>query len=133
MSVTVLISAVSDEFRPYRDLPRADLERHNVHVKVQEDFKNLGGDTLDNGQMPGCVGTAPQVLTLEKARPLPSPACGRRWPLRSKAPRLGWNFPRTLIRHASHDTFSHEWEKGGRWRVQDSKKQGSDEGHRGWV
>ncbi len=47
MSVTVLISTVSDEFRPYRDLLRADLERHNVHVKVQEDFKNLGGDTLD--------------------------------------------------------------------------------------
>ncbi|MGA8169626.1 MAG: tetratricopeptide repeat protein [Methylocystis sp.] len=47
MSVTVLISTVSDEFRPYRDALRADLERHNVHVKVQEDFKNLGGDTLD--------------------------------------------------------------------------------------
>jgi tetratricopeptide (TPR) repeat protein len=47
MSVTVLISTVSDEFRPYRDLLRADLERHNVHVKVQEDFKNLGGDALD--------------------------------------------------------------------------------------
>ena len=47
MSVTVFFSTVSDEFRPYRDLLRADLERHNVHVKVQEDFKNLGGDTLD--------------------------------------------------------------------------------------
>ena len=47
MSVTVFLSTVSDEFRPYRDLLRADLERHNVHVKVQEDFKNLGGDTLD--------------------------------------------------------------------------------------
>jgi hypothetical protein len=26
---------------------RSDLTRHNVEVKVQEDFKDLGGDTLD--------------------------------------------------------------------------------------
>ena len=31
----------------YRDQLRADLTRHNVEVKVQEDFKDLGGDTLD--------------------------------------------------------------------------------------
>jgi hypothetical protein len=47
MSVTVFLSTVSDEFRPYRDALRVDLTRHDVHVKVQEDFKNLGGDTLD--------------------------------------------------------------------------------------
>ena len=35
------------EFRPYRDQLRADLTRHNVEVKVQEDFRDLGGDTLD--------------------------------------------------------------------------------------
>jgi hypothetical protein len=47
MSVKIFLSTVSDEFRPYRDQLRADLTRHNVEVKVQEDFKNLGGDTLD--------------------------------------------------------------------------------------
>jgi tetratricopeptide (TPR) repeat protein len=47
MSVKVFLSAVSDEFRPYREQLRSDLTRHNVEVKVQEDFKNLGGDTLD--------------------------------------------------------------------------------------
>src|SRR5277367_6840592 len=47
MSVRVFLSTVSDEFRAYRDQLRADLTRHNVEVKVQEDFKDLGGDTLD--------------------------------------------------------------------------------------
>ena len=41
------LSTVSDEFRSYRDLLVHDLTRHNVAVKVQEDFKDLGGDTLD--------------------------------------------------------------------------------------
>jgi hypothetical protein len=47
MPVCIFISAVSDEFRDYRDQLRADLTRHNVEVKVQEDFKNLGGGTLE--------------------------------------------------------------------------------------
>ena len=47
MSVKVFLSTVSDEFRVYRDQLRTDLTRHNVEVKVQEDFKDLGGDTLD--------------------------------------------------------------------------------------
>src|SRR5271166_28402 len=47
MSVKVFLSTVSDEFRAYRDLLVHDLTRHNVAVKVQEDFKDLGGDTLD--------------------------------------------------------------------------------------
>jgi tetratricopeptide (TPR) repeat protein len=47
MSISVFLSTVSDEFRRYRDQLRADLTRHNVEVKVQEDFKGLGGDTLD--------------------------------------------------------------------------------------
>ena len=47
MSVKIFLSTVSDEFRRYRDLLRSDLARHNVEVKVQEDFKDLGGDTLD--------------------------------------------------------------------------------------
>jgi len=44
---TAFLSTVSDEFRTYRDQLRTDLTRHNVEVKVQEDFKDLGGDTLD--------------------------------------------------------------------------------------
>src|ERR1700737_4419081 len=47
MSVKIFISTVSDEFRGYRDQLRTDLTRHNVEVKVQEDFKDFGGDTLD--------------------------------------------------------------------------------------
>src|SRR6516164_5626003 len=47
MSISVFLSTVSDEFRLYRDQLCGDLTRHNVEVKVQEDFKGLGGDTLD--------------------------------------------------------------------------------------
>ena len=47
MSVKIFLSTVSNEFRAYRDQLRTDLTRHNVEVKVQEDFKDLGGDTLD--------------------------------------------------------------------------------------
>src|SRR4029077_12501734 len=46
MSIGVFLSTVSDEFRLYRDQLHSDLTRHNVEVKVQEDFKDLGGDTL---------------------------------------------------------------------------------------
>ena len=47
MSVRIFLSAVSSEFRSYRDQLRTDLTRHNVDVKVQEDFKDYGGVTLD--------------------------------------------------------------------------------------
>jgi tetratricopeptide (TPR) repeat protein len=47
MSVKIFLSTVSDEFRAYRDQLRSDLTRHNVEVKVQEDFIDLGHDTLD--------------------------------------------------------------------------------------
>ena len=47
MSISVFISTVSDEFGNYRLKLEEDLTRHNVAVKVQERFKNLGGDTLD--------------------------------------------------------------------------------------
>ena len=47
MSVSVFLSTVSDEFRDYRDRLRSDLTRHNVEVKVQEDFKDYGSVTLD--------------------------------------------------------------------------------------
>jgi Domain of unknown function (DUF4062) len=47
MSVKIFLSTVSDEFREYRDQLRSDLTRHNVEVKVQEDFKDYGVVTLD--------------------------------------------------------------------------------------
>jgi hypothetical protein len=47
MSAKIFLSTVSDEFRAYRDQLRSDLTRPNVEVKVQEDFIDLGGDTLD--------------------------------------------------------------------------------------
>ena len=46
MSTRIFLSTVSDEFRDYRDQLRRDLTRHNVEVKVQEDFKDLGSVTL---------------------------------------------------------------------------------------
>ena len=46
-SVKVFLSTVSDEFRAYRDQLRSDLTRHNVEVKAQEDFKDLGRGILD--------------------------------------------------------------------------------------
>jgi hypothetical protein len=46
MSISVFLSTVSDEFRAYRDQLKGDLTRHNVAVKVQEDFKDLGKETL---------------------------------------------------------------------------------------
>jgi hypothetical protein len=46
MAISVFLSTVSDEFRAYRDQLVHDLTRHDVAVKVQEDLKDLGGDTL---------------------------------------------------------------------------------------
>jgi hypothetical protein len=47
LPVNIFLSAVSDEFLAYRDQLRTDLTRHNVEVKVQGDFKDTGGTTLD--------------------------------------------------------------------------------------
>ncbi len=46
MAVRLFLSCVSDEFGACRDALRHALTRPNVEVKVQEDFKALGGDTL---------------------------------------------------------------------------------------
>ncbi len=79
MSIAVFLSTVTDEFRFYRDELARDLKRHNVEVKVQEDFKGLGGDTLDKldvyirhchavvhlvGDMTGSSPGAPEVQAL---------------------------------------------------------------------
>jgi tetratricopeptide (TPR) repeat protein len=79
MAISVFLSTVSDEFRAYRDQLVHDLTRQNVAVKVQEDFKRLGGYTLDmldtyiaecdavvhlTGDMCGAIADKAQQLTL---------------------------------------------------------------------
>jgi hypothetical protein len=44
--VKLFLSCVSDEFGAYRDELRRKLTRPNVDLKIQEDFRALGGDTL---------------------------------------------------------------------------------------
>jgi Domain of unknown function (DUF4062) len=44
--VKLFLSCASDEFGAYRDELRRKLTRSNVEVKIQEDFRALGGDTL---------------------------------------------------------------------------------------
>ena len=46
-SVQIFLSAVTDEFKSYRDALRKILERPNVTAKVQEQFIATGTDTLD--------------------------------------------------------------------------------------
>ena len=46
MAVQLFLSCVSDEFGGYREPLRRALTRPDVAVKIQEDFKALGGDTL---------------------------------------------------------------------------------------
>jgi tetratricopeptide (TPR) repeat protein len=94
MSVRIFLSTVSDEFLAYREALRHDLTRHNVEVKVQEDFKDLGGDTLDKldvyiAQCDAVVhlvgdmtGSAPPVLPLRTLR-------RKRLDLADKLPPLG--------------------------------------------
>jgi hypothetical protein len=45
-NVRLFLPRVSDEFGDYRDELRRALTRPNVEIKIQEDFKTLGGDTL---------------------------------------------------------------------------------------
>ena len=46
-TVQIFLSAVTAEFRSYRDALHHDLDRPNVTVKVQEDFITTGTDTLN--------------------------------------------------------------------------------------
>ncbi len=80
-SVRVFLSAVSDEFGDYRDQLRSKLTRHNVEVKIQEDFKDLGGTTLEKldayikrcdavvhlaGDMTGATANEPSVKAIRE-------------------------------------------------------------------
>ena len=83
-SVRLFLSCVSGEFGAYRDALRRALTRPNVEVKIQEDFKALGGDTLKMlaeyveqceavvhfvGDMAGSTPAASSVDDLLKRRP----------------------------------------------------------------
>ena len=82
--VKLFLSCVTDEFGGYRDALRRALTRPNVEVKIQEDFKALGGDTLKMlseyveqceavvhfvGDMAGSMPAASSVDDLLKRRP----------------------------------------------------------------
>jgi len=83
-SVRLFLSCVSDEFGAYRDALRKALTGPDVAVKIQEDFKNRGGDTLKMledyiehchavvhflGDMTGSAPAAVSVDDLLKRRP----------------------------------------------------------------
>ncbi len=82
--VKLFLSCVSDEFGAYRESLRQALTRPNVEIKIQEDFKALGGDTLAMleryieqceaivhfvGDMAGSAPAATSVDDLLKRRP----------------------------------------------------------------
>lgn len=82
--IRLFLSAVSAEFRSYRDALRRDLERPNVTVKIQEDFIATGSETLDKldeyisrcdavihlvGDMTGALAQAPSLQLIRNRYP----------------------------------------------------------------
>jgi hypothetical protein len=82
--VKLFLSCVSDEFGDDRDALRRALTRQNVEIKIQEDFKPQGGDTLRMlqeyiegcdtvvhfaGEMAGSAPTTSSVDDLLRRRP----------------------------------------------------------------
>ena len=82
--VRIFLSAVSAEFRSYRDALRRDLTRPNVTVAVQEDFIATGTETLDklddyirecdavihlSGDMTGALAQAPSLALIRQRYP----------------------------------------------------------------
>jgi hypothetical protein len=83
-NVWIFLSAVTAEFRSYRDGLRHDLDRPNATVKVQEDFIATGTETRDNlddyiqqcdavihlvGDMTGAVALPPSVAVMWQRYP----------------------------------------------------------------
>jgi hypothetical protein len=60
--IELFLSAVSDEFRTYRDSLCARLKRPNVDIHVQEDFIATGTDTLD--KLDGYIARCAAVIHL---------------------------------------------------------------------
>jgi tetratricopeptide (TPR) repeat protein len=82
--VQIFLSAVSAEFRSYRDALRRDLTRPSVSVAVQEDFVVTGTETLDLldkyirqcdavvhlvGDMSGALAQAPSLALMHRRYP----------------------------------------------------------------
>ncbi|NKB37621.1 MAG: hypothetical protein GKR93_10690 [Gammaproteobacteria bacterium] len=82
--VKLFLSAVSAEFRNYRDSLRKDLTRPNLSVNVQEDFIGTGEETLDKlddyirqsdavihlvGDMTGAFAQLPSVELIQRRYP----------------------------------------------------------------
>jgi hypothetical protein len=103
MPVRIFLSTVSDEFRDYRDQLRHDLTRHNVEVKVQEDFKDLGTVTLSCNFPDGlCIIRQCRIALVTAEEKLGSPlilpapptaSCSRLLPVPAAADRLGEGRP----------------------------------------
>src|SRR3954447_20218400 len=91
MSIRIFLSTVSDEFRAYRDQLRSDLTRHNVEVKVQEDFKDSGTGTLDNldRYIASCDAVVHLVGDMTGAAPMPASVQA----IRAKYPDLADKLP----------------------------------------
>ena len=119
--VKLFLSCVSDEFGAYRESLRHALTRPNVEIKIQEDFKSLGGDTLagpsTTSRRFGCAAgrtsrssrgsgssgkisppTTPRMWRSPKRSTRPfSPATGASPPLRDMARELSWREGRRRI------------------------------------
>ena len=82
--VHIFLSAVSAEFRRYREALRQGLDRPNITVKVQEDFIATGTETLDKlddyirqcdavihlvGDMTGAAAQPPSVAVIRQRYP----------------------------------------------------------------
>jgi WD40 repeat protein len=83
-NVQIFLSTVTAEFRSYRDSLRHYLDRHNVTIKVQEDFITTGTETLDMldlyikqcdavihlvGDMTGAMAQSPSVDAIRRRYP----------------------------------------------------------------
>jgi hypothetical protein len=97
MTISIFISTVSDEFRACRDQLVHDLTRQNVAVKVQEDFKDFGGDTLDTLDVASADGAVVFCISWATRAALPRTKCNGPYTfgLDSKLP-LGVALPNSL-------------------------------------
>jgi hypothetical protein len=109
VSVKIFISCVSKEFLAYRDQLRGDLTRHNVEVKVQEDFKDLGTVTLE--QLDAYVRTCDAVIHLvgEMTGAMAKPASTRA--ILAKYPDIAGRIPPLGVALAGGEEISYtQWE-----------------------
>lgn len=108
-NIVVFLSTVSDEFGDYREKLRKTLTGPRVEVKIQEDFKGLGGVTLENldKYIQACDIVVHLVGDMTGARPV-GPQVGR---IRGKHPDLATKFPPLAAALENGDPISYtQWE-----------------------